>query len=65
MNRQELEDVFSPKDECSICGSPYNDEEGGIQGWFGILPVTFCISCLSSTVDMVVQMQKDGELNVE
>jgi|TARA_R110000782_G_scaffold108286_2_gene196753 hypothetical protein len=39
---------------CSICDSPMNlQEEGGIQGNFGICPVAFCIWCYASIVDMV------------
>ena len=50
-----LEDAFAPKNECSICGSEYDEDEGGIQGHFGIGPVTFCVWCYSSIVDMVCQ----------
>lgn len=28
--------------ECSICSSCYTEEDGGIIGYFGILPVAFC-----------------------
>ena len=41
-------DPFEPKDTCSICGSNYDQDAGGIQGHFGILPVTFCEWCYSS-----------------
>ena len=41
---------------CSICDSPMNlQEEGGIQGNFGICPVAFCVWCYASIVDMVSQ----------
>ena len=33
---------FESKDTCSICDSKYDEDAGGIQGHFGILPVTFC-----------------------
>tara|TARA_R100000084_G_scaffold108897_1_gene72997 strand:- start:513 stop:713 length:201 start_codon:yes stop_codon:yes gene_type:complete len=42
--------------ECSICDSPM-DEDEGIVGEFGILPVQFCCWCYSSLTDMVIQMQ--------
>ena len=48
-------DPFEPKDTCSICGSNYNQDAGGIQGHFGILPVTFCEWCYGSICDMVQQ----------
>jgi hypothetical protein len=53
--KEKLEEVFTPKDVCSICNTQYNEEEGGIQGHFGIMPVTFCVWCYSSIVDMVSQ----------
>ena len=48
-------DPFEPKDTCSICGSNYDQDAGGIQGHFGILPVTFCEWCYGSICDMVQQ----------
>ena len=42
--------------DCSICESPV-DEDEGIVGEFGILPVQFCCWCYSSITDMVIQMQ--------
>ena len=42
--------------ECSICDSPI-DEDEGIVGEFGMLPVQFCCWCYSSLTDMVIQMQ--------
>ena len=41
---------------CSICEAPMEDDEG-IVGEFGILPVSFCVWCSSSLTDMVIQMQ--------
>jgi hypothetical protein len=39
-------------DECCICGGEYDPECGGVQGYFGISPVTFCEWCYSSVMDM-------------
>jgi len=33
------------------------DEEGGTMGEFGILPVAFCPTCLSSVFDMVEKLR--------
>tara|TARA_R110001599_G_scaffold331368_1_gene546100 strand:+ start:521 stop:694 length:174 start_codon:yes stop_codon:yes gene_type:complete len=41
---------------CSICASKFNMEEGGIDGYFGISPVTFCVWCLSSLAAMANDM---------
>tara|TARA_Y100001935_G_scaffold158574_1_gene130518 strand:+ start:112 stop:291 length:180 start_codon:yes stop_codon:yes gene_type:complete len=49
------EDPFKPRDTCSICDSEYDEDAGGVQGYFGILPVTFCEWCYSSMYDMIAQ----------
>jgi len=48
--------------ECNVCACEFTDDEGGIQGYFGILPVAFCPTCYSSMYDMV---QQDFDLGVE
>ena len=42
--------------KCTACSCDYTDDEGGIQGNFGILPMSFCPTCLSSIFDMVEQL---------
>lgn len=43
-------------DKCTVCESEFSlDDEGGIAGYFGVIPVTFCPWCYSSMVDMVQQ----------
>jgi hypothetical protein len=41
--------------ECSICGSE-NTEDDFVEGNFGILPVAFCVWCMSSIMDMAEQL---------
>ena len=41
--------------ECSVCRCTYTNDEGGVLGYFGILPVSFCPTCYSSMVDMASQ----------
>jgi len=48
--------MLEPSKECSLCSSDYDPEEGGVQGYFGIVPVTFCTWCLNSIRDMCEQM---------
>lgn len=44
--------------DCSICSYDFSlEEEGGIAGEFGILPVQFCPTCLSCMMDMVNQLR--------
>ena len=49
--------------KCSIWDCIYTESEGGIEGNFGILPVAFCPTCYSSTVDMVKQLEDGYFLN--
>ena len=42
--------------ECCTCGSPIDEEAGDIRGYFGMLPMAFCVWCISSLTDMVIQM---------
>jgi hypothetical protein len=37
-----------------------DDAYGGIQGYFGIIPVAFCEWCLSSIFDMVATLQGEN-----
>ena len=55
-----------PMDECNVCGVEFSlKDEGGINGYFGILPVKFCPTCLSSMLDMAKHLlgleEKDDE----
>jgi len=48
--------------KCNVCACDFTDDEGGIQGHFGILPVAFCPTCHSCMVNMVQQdLELDGE----
>ena len=42
--------------KCSVCQCDFTDDEGGIQGYIGILPVAFCPTCYSGICDMVEQL---------
>ena len=48
---------------CSVCDSPMEEDEG-IVGEFGILPVQFCCWCCSSITDMVIQMQGFDDIDM-
>ena len=41
--------------KCNVCACEFVKDEGGVLGYFGILPVAFCPTCYSSMVDMVSQ----------
>ena len=42
--------------KCNICDSEIEVDNGDIIGQFGISPVAFCVWCLSSMTDMVIQL---------
>jgi hypothetical protein len=44
---------------CNVCSCNYTDEESGVEGYFGMLPVAFCPTCFSSMCDMVQQFMVD------
>ena len=57
---------LEPANNCSICNIEYDEEEGGVQGYFGILPVTFCAFCHAALVDMVLgEYDYEGDGNDE
>ena len=49
--------------KCNICNSEIEEDNGDVIGNFGILPVSFCVWCLSSITDMVIQL--NGFDNIE
>lgn len=42
--------------KCKICECNFTDAEGGVHGYFGMLPVAFCPTCYSCMCDMVGQV---------
>ena len=42
--------------KCNICDSEIDEQAGHINGVFGIMRVAFCVCCLSSITDMVIQL---------
>ena len=43
--------------KCNICDSEIEEDNGDVIGCFGICPVAFCVWCISSMTDMVIQCQ--------
>lgn len=52
---------------CSVCSCEFTEDEGGVDGHFGILPVAFCPTCFSCMIDMAEQYLdiSDTELSEE
>lgn len=48
--------VLENSHECTACSCVYMGDEGGVQGYFRILPMSFCPTCLSSIYDMMDQL---------
>ena len=51
--------------KCNVCACEFTDDEGGVIGYFGILPVAFCPTCYSSMVDMVQQDMEFEDENLQ
>ena len=47
---------------CNICNSPIEEDNGDIIGNFGICPVAFCVWCMSSMTDMVIQLNSFNDI---
>ena len=43
--------------KCNICDSEIEEDNGDVVGYFGICRVAFCVWCMSSMTDMVIQYQ--------
>ena len=43
-------------EKCNICDCDIEQDNGDIIGEFGISPVAFCVWCMSSMTDMVIQL---------
>lgn len=41
--------------KCNVCSCEFTDDEGGVQGYFGMIPVAFCPTCYSAMYDMIQQ----------
>ena len=50
--------------KCNICDSPIEEDNGDIVGSFGISPVAFCVWCLSSMTDMVIQLNGFNDIEM-
>jgi hypothetical protein len=42
--------------KCTACSCDYTEDEGGVQGNFGMLPMNFCPTCFACACDMVDQL---------
>ena len=49
--------------KCSICSSEIEEDNGDVVGSFGITSVAFCVWCLSSITDMVIQLNGFDDIN--
>jgi hypothetical protein len=41
---------------CTACSCAFSEDEGGVVGDFGILPMAFCPTCLACMLDMAAQL---------
>ena len=50
--------------KCNICDSDIEEDNGDIVGQFGISPVSFCVWCVSSMTDMVIQLNGFDDIDM-
>ena len=48
---------------CNICESEIEEDNGDVIGSFGICPVAFCVWCMSSMTDMIIQLQGFNDID--
>ena len=51
-------------EKCCICNSDIDEEEGGVVVYFCMIPTSFCVWCLSSVTDMVIQMHGFDDIDI-
>ena len=54
--KQSKKNTKNLTNKCNICNSEIEEDNGDVIGNFGILPVSFCVWCLSSITNMVIQL---------
>jgi hypothetical protein len=47
---------------CAVCGSEHDEENWGVLGWIGILPLSLCADCSQGMVSMVLDHMPVEEL---
>jgi hypothetical protein len=58
-----MEEILSYK--CSVCSCNFTEDEGGVDGHFGMLPVAFCPTCFSCMIDMAEQYLDVDDMEFE
>ena len=46
---------------CSICSCEFTEDESGVIGEFGMMPVAFCPTCFTSMLDMADQFNQETD----
>ena len=49
--------------KCNICDSDIDIKSGDVIGFFGICEVSFCVWCMSSMTDMIIQLQGFNDID--
>ena len=47
---------------CNVCSSEYDDDEWGLMGWVGIIPVSLCAICSNALASVVLTQTPTDEL---
>lgn len=63
MEQSLVNDPFSPVNKsCSFCDACYDDDNWGIMGWIGILPISLCVECQVGIFNMVYKLTPPEDL---
>ena len=60
----DAEDPNLNMEECCVCKSPIDEEQGDVRGYFGVIPASFCVWCMSSVTDMAIKMHGFNDIEV-
>ena len=59
---KDLKDIDTKR--CTVCEIKFDiEQEGGVQGFFGIIPVTFCEFCFNCITDLASQINQNNKLS--
>lgn len=63
LNFDPKKDPLSPiGKDCTICDTEYEDDDWGMMGWIGILPLSLCPNCSSGIFHMVLSTTSPEDL---
>jgi hypothetical protein len=50
------------KTKCTICSEAFNEDDWGVMGYIGSLPLSLCTNCTNGIFEMVYQLSSKEDL---